>query len=310
MPERAPLAVVLTGGRATRLRPLSLELPKALVPVLNRPLVAYALDRLPEVGITEAVLVVTPGDTRTAPIARQYAPRGLTIDTVVQPHPKGPGDALAQVPRARLQGRRVAVIAADALLWGGDLSGHFRSWAMDSVDSWLVLATTDRPHSMGIAQIDGERVTHFVEKPERPLGNLASVGWWLLGPAAVSRVLDRPVVNIRGEVEISGTLARAIEEQLPVGGREFDGEWLDTGTLAALLVAQARLLGGRGVPALVAADALVEDCDLGPNVVVGSRCELRGVRLSNALVAAGAVLSNLDDHDVVIAPSGRLGRPA
>ena len=89
-----------------------------------------------------------------------------------------------------------------------------------------MLATTDRPHSMGIAQIDGERVTHFVEKPERPLGNLASVGWWLLGPAAVSRVLDRPVVNIRGEVEISGTLARAIEEQLPVGDVSSTGSGL------------------------------------------------------------------------------------
>jgi glucose-1-phosphate thymidylyltransferase len=303
-----PLGVILTGGRATRLQPLSLELPKALVPVLNRPLIAYALDRLAECGVSEVVVVVGPGDDRSGSVAREVAPEDVSIEVAVQAEPKGPGDALAQVPVDVLRGRHVAVIAVDALLLGGDMAGQFESWLEGSVDGWLPLAPTDRPSSMGIAQLSGDRVTEFVEKPEQPKGNLASVAWWLLGPVAVERILDDPVVNAKGELEISGTLASLIRTGHAIGGAEFDGEWLDTGTLSALLSAQARLLEDEESSVLVAADAVLEDCELGSNVVVGAGCVLTRVKLSNALVAAGAVVSDLEDEGVVITPSGVVGR--
>ncbi len=308
MTEVRPLAVILTGGKAIRLRPLSLELPKALVPVLNRPLIAYSLDRLAEAGLDEVFVVVGPDDTQTGPKAREFAPMGMSIDVAVQAEPKGPADALAQVPHDRLRGRDVAVIAVDTLLYGGDVRGQVESWLGESVDGWLPLAQTDRPQSMGIAQLVDERVVQFVEKPEQPKGNLASVAWWLLGPVVVERMLDDPVVNARGELEISGTLASLIRARHEIGGREFDGEWLDTGTLAALLATQARLLEDCESSVLVAADAVVEDCKLGPNVVVGAGCVLRRVKISNALVVAGAVVSDLKDEGVVITPSGVVGR--
>lgn len=308
MAER-PIAVILTGGKATRLRPLSYELPKALVPVLNRPLISYALERLAETAVREVYVVVMPGDDRTEVAARESAPAGITIEVAVQPVPNGPGDALAQVPHASLRGHHVAVIAADALLHGGDLRGQFESWVSEPVDAWLPLAPTDVPKSMGIAQLDGERITEFIEKPEHPKGNLASPAWWLLGPGAVDRILDDPVINQKGELEISGTLTAMIDEGRPVGGRLFDGEWLDTGTLAALLATQARLLQGRESSVLIAPDADVEDCKLGPNVVVGAGCRLRNVTLSNALVAAGAQLEGIEDSGIVVTPSGEIGRP-
>lgn len=304
-----PIAVILTGGKATRLRPLSLELPKALVPVLNRPLIAYALERLAETGVTDVWIVVMPGDDRTAVAARASAPAGMTIQVAVQPVPNGPGDALAQVPHEALRGRHVAVIAADALLYGGDLRGQFESWVREPVDAWLPLAPTDVPKSMGIAQLEGERIVEFIEKPEHPKGNLASPAWWLLGPKAVDRVLDDPVINAKGELEMSGTLTAMIEEGHPVGGRLFDGEWLDTGTLAALLATQARLLADRESSVLIAPDAVVEGCELGPNVVVGGGCRLRNVKLSNALVAPGAQLEGFAGENVVVTPSGVVGRP-
>jgi len=303
-----PLAVILTGGKATRLRPLSLELPKALVPVLNRPLIAYSLDRLAESDIREVFVVVGPGDERSGPTAQEFAPSGMSIEVAVQAEPRGPGDAVAQVPRDRLRGRDVAVIAADTLLYGGDVRGQLDSWLCTAGDGWMPLARTDRPSSMGIAQLDGERVTEFVEKPKHPKGNLASVAWWLLGPAAVERLLDDPVVNAKGELEVSGTLASLIRDGHLIGGREFDGEWLDTGTLPALLATQARMLEDRESSVLVSPTAVIEDCELGPNVVIGAGCVLTRVNLSNALVAAGAVVSDLQDAGVVITPNGVVGR--
>ena len=304
-----PLAVILTGGKATRLRPLSYELPKALVPVLNRPLISYALERLAETGIDDVWIVVMPGDDRTEAAARESAPEGMTINVAVQPVPNGPGDALAQVPHKTLRGRHVAVIAADALLHGGDLKGQFDSWVAEPVDAWLPLAPTDVPKSMGIAQLDGDRIVEFIEKPEHPKGNLASPAWWLLGPAAVDRILDNPVTNQKGELEISGTLTAMIEEGRAIGGRRFDGEWLDTGTLEALLTTQTRLLEDCESSVLVAPDAVLEDCELGPNVVVGAGCRLKNVTLSNALVASGASLEDVEDSGIVVTPSGAIGRP-
>jgi glucose-1-phosphate thymidylyltransferase len=309
VPEQ-PIAVILTGGRATRLRPLSHELPKALVPVMNRPLIAYALDRLSETGIEEVFVVVMPGDDRTEIAARESAPAGMQISVHVQAEPQGPGHALAQVPHKHLRDRHVSVIAADALLHGGDLRGHFDSWVDEAVDAWLPLAPTPTPHTMGIAQLEGERITEFIEKPENPKGNLASPAWWLLGPAAVHRILDNPIINARGELEISGTLTAMIDEGHHVGGRLFTGEWLDTGTIAALLAAQARLFEDMDESVLVAPDAIVDGCDLGPNVVVGAGCRLRNVKLSNALVAPGATLENFEGDHVIVTPSGQIGRPA
>ena len=307
MAER-PIAVILTGGKATRLRPLSYELPKALVPVLNRPLISYALERLGETGVEDVWIVVMPGDDRTEVASRESAPAGMTINVAVQPVPNGPGDALAQVPHDQLRGRHVAVIAADALLYGGDLESQFNSWVAEPVDAWMPLAPTDTPQTMGIAQLDGERITEFIEKPEHPKGNLASPAWWLLGPGAVDRILDDPVTNAKGELEISGTLTALIEEGRPVGGRRFDGEWLDTGTLANLLATQARLLRDLEFSVLVAPDADIEACELGPDVVVGAGCRLRRVKLSNALVAPGASLEGVEDSGIVVTPSGEIGR--
>jgi hypothetical protein len=60
---------------------------------------------------------------------------------------------------------------------------------------------------------------------------------------------------------------------------------------------------------LIAPDAVIEDCELGPNVVVGAGCQLRHVKLSNALVAPGACLENFEGANVVVTPSGVVGRP-
>ena len=77
-----PLAVILTGGRAKRLQPLSLELPKALIPVLNQPLIAYTFERLAETDVKEVFIVVAPDDKLTGKISRELAPVGMSIEVV------------------------------------------------------------------------------------------------------------------------------------------------------------------------------------------------------------------------------------
>ncbi|MBM3141268.1 MAG: hypothetical protein FJZ92_13950, partial [Chloroflexi bacterium] len=84
-PADEPLGVILTGGLGTRLRPLTPGLPKALVPILNRPLVAYGLDLLAAAGLREIVVVVGGADARTGPTALAEAPAGVRVSVAVQP---------------------------------------------------------------------------------------------------------------------------------------------------------------------------------------------------------------------------------
>lgn len=303
--DTPPLGVILTGGKATRLRPLSEGMPKSLIPLLNRPLIAYSLEMLRRAGITEVVVVVGGHDDRTGPAAREAAPAGMTVHVAVQEEPRGSGDALLSAG-AHLDGRHVVVAAVDTVLRGneegpGSLHEQVRSFLGSGMDAWYVLHETDRPREMGIVVLEGERVLHLEEKPAEPRSNLALVGIWMVSPRAVERLRANPALSIRGEIELSGTLSVMHAEGYPMGGAEFHGEWLDTGTLASLLATQRALLD---VPALVAPDASVDDCTLGPNVVVGAGARLRGCTLRDVLVAPGAHLDGVVESSAVITADG------
>lgn len=303
--DTPPLGVILTGGKATRLRPLSEGMPKSLIPLLNRPLIAYSMETLRRAGITEVVVVVGGQDERTGPAAREAAPAGMTVHIAVQAEPLGSGDALLSAGTL-LDGRHVVVAAVDTVLRGneegpGSLHEQVRSFLASGMDAWYVLHETDRPREMGIVVLDGERVLHLEEKPAEPRSNLALVGIWMVSPRAVERLRANPERSVRGEIELSGTLSVMHAEGFPMGGAEFHGQWLDTGTLASLLATQEALLD---VPALVAPDADVEDCTLGPNVVVGAGARLRGCTLRDVLVAPGAHLDGMVAGGEVITADG------
>ncbi len=297
-----PLGVILTGGRATRLRPLSEDMPKSLIPLLNRPLIAYSMELLASAGLREIVVVVGPSDDRTGPAAIEAAPPGVTVTVAVQHEPKGSGDAMTSVGDA-LEGRHVVVAAVDTILLG-DLRPHVDAFMASGCDAWYVLHETDRPKDMGIVVLEGDRVMHLEEKPAEPRSNLALVGIWMVAPEVVAEMRAHPMVSPRGEVELSGTLSVMHEQGRPMGGSVFAGEWLDAGTLAALVGTQRVLLGERS--SLVADDATVEDCTLGPNVVVGAGAVLKRVTLSDALVAPGAHLEGVSVSNVVVTGDGQV----
>ena len=321
----APLGVVLTAGAGTRLRPITPAVPKPLIPLLNRPLVAYALDLMRDLGITEVAVVVGGGFEHTGDTAREVAPAGLEVSVAVQQEPRGPGDAVISVGDA-LDGRTVVVLAVDTVLPGlgsEPLDAFLESGALAS----LVLKAVDDPRSFGVAVMQGDRVEHLEEKPANPRSNLALVGIWMLRPEVIERVRNNPVINAKGESDLTATVAAMVEEGTPVTGWTFPGEWLDGGTLEGLLHAQGALLPGVPAsaleaaadgaqvertslhgPVLLAPGARVEDSHL-DHTVVGAGAQLRGVRLSRALVMPGAELEGGEYEDVVVAPGGIVAGP-
>lgn len=318
-----PLGVVLTAGLGTRLRPLTPATPKPLVPLLNRPLIAYALDLMRDLGLHEVAVVVGPEDDRTREYVEANAPLGVRVSLAVQHEPRGPGDAVASVGET-LDGRTVVVLAVDTVLTGVDralLDGFEESGAA----AGLLLQSVEDPRAFGVAVLDGDRVVDLEEKPEHPRSNLALVGLWVLAPAAVERVRTDPYINEKGESDLSATVAALLHEGHDVHGWLLDGEWLDGGTLEGLLHAQSRLLARMGdevevaddavvtastlhAPVRIGEEARVEASDLA-ETVVGAGATLEGVTLRRALVALGATLRGGEYADVVVTPAGEVCGP-
>ena len=330
-----PLGVVLTAGLGTRLQPLTPATPKPLVPLLNRPLIAYALDLMGELGLHEIAVVVGPEDEVTGAYTRAHAPAGLAASVAVQHEARGPGDAVAAVGTA-LEGRTVVVLAVDTVLTRVD-AGLLDGFEASGVISGLLLQPVEDPRTFGVAVLEGRRIVDLEEKPAEPRSDLALVGLWVLAPAAVERVRTNPDINAKGESDLTATVATMLDEGGEVRGWVLDGEWLDGGTLGGLLHAQSRLLPGisgsvveatdselsgaieaagdaaiagstvRG-PALIGADARIEGSSL-DEVVVGAGAELVDVELRRALVAPGATLRGGSYADVVVTPAGEVGGP-
>ena len=317
-----PLGVVLTAGLGTRLRPLTPATPKPLVPLLNRPLIAYSLDVMRHLGLREVAVVTGPEDDQTRRYVANHAPPDVHVSIAVQREPRGPGDAVAAVGDA-LDGRTVVVLAVDTVLTGVDARLLDGFEASGSAAGLLLQAVAD-PRAFGVAVLDGERVVDLEEKPERPRSDLALVGLWALAPAAVERVRTDPYINAKGESDLTATVAAMLAEGSDVRGWLLDGEWLDGGTLEGLLHAQSRLLArveGPDIatdavvtdstlhgPVLVGPGARVESSDLA-EVVVGDGATLEGVTLRRALVAPGATLRGGDYADVVVTPDGEVCGP-
>ena len=328
-----PLGVVLTAGLGTRLQPLTPATPKPLVPLLNRPLIAYALDLMRDLGLREVAVVVGPEDEATGTYARGHAPADFATTVAVQQEARGPGDAVASVGAA-LEGRTVVVLAVDTVLTGVD-AGLLADFETSAASSGLLLKPVADPRSFGVAVLEGDRIVDLEEKPAEPRSNLALVGLWVLAPEAVERVRTNPYINAKGESDLTATVATMLAEGSEVRGWVLDGEWLDGGTLEGLLHAQSRLLPGstaagaaaidatdsklsgsiaaasdavvtrstvRG-PALIGAGARIEGCNL-DEVVVGAGAKLAGVELRRALVAPGASLQGGSYADVVVTPAG------
>jgi len=330
--ELAPLGLILNAGLGTRLRPITPALPKALVPVLNRPLIDYSMEFLTSLGLSEIALVVSPGDDATETRAREVAAPGVELHVVVQEEARGIGDAVVSAG-ALLDGRSAVVLAADTLLVA-DSVRYIEAFEASRGAAGLVLAPVDDPRAFGVAILEGDRVVDLEEKPVAPRSNLALVGLWLLGPAAIERLRTAPAINASGESDLTATIAAMLSEGAPVHGWCTSGAWLDAGTVDGLLAAHLRLLARLGASGHVAGDAILagpiaagvgvearrsqlvgpvllgDDTCIEDSViawsVLGDGARVRRAHLERCVVLPGAVVEDGSFQDVVFTADGEL----
>ncbi len=224
-------AVILAAGRGTRMGPITETMPKPMVPVADRPLVAHVADAAAAAGADELILIVGyRGDRIRSYFGSEHA--GVPIRYAEQPDQLGTADALNAA--ADLLDDDFAVMNGDSLYRAEDISRLFS--AVPQVGA----ARVEDPSGYGVLITNDGTVTAVREKPDDPASDLINAGAYTFPEAAI-RLLDVPESE-RGERELTDVLDRLIErdELTPV---TFEG-WMDVGRPWELLEANERRLPG------------------------------------------------------------------
>jgi glucose-1-phosphate thymidylyltransferase len=314
--------LILSGGRGTRLRPITHTSAKQLVPVANKPVLFYGIEAMAAAGIEEVGIIIAPETGEEIRAATGDGARfGVRITYIVQDEPAGLAHAMLTAEPFLGQAPFVMYLG-DNLLQGGidDLVTTFRR---DRPDALILLTPVSDPESYGVAELDSGRVVRLAEKPARPATDLALVGVYMFtaGVHAAARAI---APSGRGELEITDAIQHLVDSGALVEPHIVRGWWKDTGRLEDLLEANRLILEGleprvegelvdsqidgrvaiapsarlercavRG-PAAIAADARLSDAYIGPYTAIGEECVVRDAEIEHSILLAGASVCDLD----------------
>ncbi|MBI2917024.1 MAG: NDP-sugar synthase [Chloroflexi bacterium] len=233
-------AVILAGGEGTRLRPLTLTVPKALVPVVNQPFLEHVLTYLRRHGVDQAVLTVSYLADRLKEHFGAGGNHGLSLVYSVEEQPRGTAGAVRAV--AGLLDGAFLVLNGD-LFTDIDLTGLVAFHRQKGAAATIALIRVDDPTTFGMVETDGQgRVLRFVEKPRREqvTTHYVNGGIYVLEPEALALVPESMHYMFE-----SGLFPRLLAEGWPVYGYATEPFWHDIGTPERYLQLHAELLGGR-----------------------------------------------------------------
>jgi glucose-1-phosphate thymidylyltransferase len=246
--------LILSGGKGTRLRPLTYTRAKQLLPLANKPVLFYAIESLLSAGIREIGIVV--GDTHAeielaVAGGASWGPE-VRFTYIAQEAPLGLAHAV-KVAQPFLGEDRFVMFLGDNLIGESlvPLVSHFAQ-ADCPYECSILLAEVPNPQQFGVAELEPGRaadspasmhVQRLVEKPKEPPSNLALVGVYCFAPsifAAVEQI--RP--SRRGELEITDAIQWLIDHRFPVHAQRLTGYWIDTGKMEDILDANRQVLLG------------------------------------------------------------------
>ena len=315
-------ALILSGGKGTRLRPLTYTSAKQLVPVANKPVLFFGIEAVVAAGIHEVGIVV--GDTRDeiAAAVGDGSRFGCRVTYIPQEAPLGLAHAVL-IARDFLGDDSFVMYLGDNLIANGitELVEEFRAMGCNSE---ILLARVPNPQQFGVAELTPEgKVKRLVEKPKEPRSDLALVGVYMFD-ASIHESVRRIQPSARGELEITDAIQDLVDRGLDVHPHIVRGWWKDTGKLEDMLEANrivleamehranGRLEGSSAIegrvtlgedvvlrdslvrgPVVIGAGARLENAFVGPYTSIGERCRLERCEIENSIVLADSEIRDI-----------------
>jgi glucose-1-phosphate thymidylyltransferase len=232
-------ALILSGGRGTRLRPITHTSAKQLVPIANKPILFYAIESVVAAGVTEIVMVVgdTADEIRAA--VGDGSRWGAEVTYVRQTAPLGLAHAVKEA-EAYLRDQSFVMYLGDNLVTDG-ITRFVRRFSESGPDALILLARVQAPERFGVAELRDGQVARLVEKPSAPASDLALVGVYLFGPR-IFEAVHAITPSARGELEITDAIQWLVDHRARVEPHVIDGWWKDTGRLEDMLDANRIVL--------------------------------------------------------------------
>lgn len=280
IPEIVMKGVILAAGKGSRLFPVTHHIPKPLLPLANRPTMAYAFDRLIEMGVTDICVIVGENEPFMREALGDGSGFGVTLSYARQTDPKGLAHALSFAQDFCGEDSFVMYLG-DAIYSEGFAALKERFEESGCANLNLVKPVPD-PSRFGVANVEGDRIVRLVEKPAVPESNLAMAGLYFFGPAIWS-VLPDLKPSGRGEYEITDAIQMLIDRGEVVLAGVYEGDWFDTGTLDSFLETSAYLAKGNRIDPTAAVSGHV-----GTDVVIGANAVLTCGSISDSVVLPGA----------------------
>jgi glucose-1-phosphate thymidylyltransferase len=330
--------LILSGGRGTRLRPLTYTSAKQLVPIANKPVLFYAIEALAAAGIREIGMVV--GDTKEEIKAAvgDGSRWNVNVTYIEQDAPRGLAHAVL-ISEAFMGREPFVMYLGDNLLNRG-INEFVDEFVREAPAAQILLTKVPDPQMFGVAELEQGRVVRLVEKPKEPKSDLALVGVYMFSSAVFDSV-KRIKPSFRNELEITDAIQDLIDRGLPVRPHLVQGWWKDTGKLEDILEANRLILdtierriegsvdaesrvegkvvidAGAAVersvirgPAVIGPEARIVHAYVGPFTSIGKGAEIRESEIEHSIVLEGSVISDLNNsvEDSLIGRNVRIHR--
>jgi glucose-1-phosphate thymidylylransferase, long form len=307
--------LILSGGKGTRMRPITHTAAKQLLPVANKPILFYGIEALIDAGIKEIGIIISP---ETGSDVKQCVGNGekwgIKIEYILQDEPKGLAHAV-KTARPFLGDETFVMYLGDNLIKDG-VGPLVERFSQGHADAFILLKEVENPSSFGVAQLNGNgRILLLEEKPAQPKSNLALVGVYLFNKR-IHEAIDQIKPSKRGELEITDAIQKLIENGNHVDSHVLKSWWLDTGKKDDMLEANrvvldemtevsiegaidsssrvsGRVMIGAGSelknctvrgPAVIGKDCFLENSYVGPFTSIGDRARVSHAEIEHCIL--------------------------
>jgi glucose-1-phosphate thymidylyltransferase len=231
--------LILSGGKGTRLYPLTYTSAKQLIPVANKPVLFRVIEAIHDAGIDDIGIVVGDTAAEVKAAAGDGQRWGVHLTYIQQEKPLGLAHAV-KIARQFLRNERFVMFLGDNVIQGG-ISTLIRQFSTSDYHAQIVLKRVNEPQHYGVAELENGRIVRLVEKPREPKSDLALVGIYMFD-ASIFEAVEAIKPSWRCELEITDAIQWLVEHGKRVFPYIHEGWWIDTGKPIDMLAANSLVL--------------------------------------------------------------------